>query len=61
MPVTTNIQRPVDLICFHRGFEPDIITALMMVARAAGGMAHWREAMCKLLHISGIQHSIAAC
>ncbi|CRG87378.1 citrate synthase [Talaromyces islandicus] len=27
------------------GFEPEIITALMMVARAGGGIAHWREAM----------------
>lgn len=61
MPLTPDIQRPGVLIYFHRDFEPHIITALMMVARAAGGMAHWREAMCKLLHISRIEHSIAVC
>ena len=46
MSRATNIQPPKHLIHFNRGFEPDIITALMMEARAAGAMAHWREAMC---------------
>ncbi|RAH76535.1 citrate synthase [Aspergillus japonicus CBS 114.51] len=33
------------------GFESDIITALMLSARAIGGMAHWREMMGKPANI----------
>ena len=32
-----------------RGFEPDIITALMMLSRIPGTLAHWREVIGTLL------------
>ena len=31
-----------------RGFDTNMIIAITLVARAAGGMAHWRESLRKL-------------